>query len=46
MIRAILLPFAALVALAGCETIGGAGQDIEAAGDALTEESNDVQEDL
>ena len=46
MLRAIFLPFIALVALAGCETVAGAGQDLEAAGDAITEESNEVQADI
>ena len=46
MLRAIFFPFIALAALAGCETIGGAGQDIEAAGEAITEQSNEVQSEI
>ncbi len=33
-------------ALAACETVEGAGQDISNAGDALSAESRDVQSDL
>ncbi|EBA11132.1 entericidin A/B family lipoprotein [Roseobacter sp. CCS2] len=33
-------------ALAACETVQGAGQDISNAGDALSAESQDVQSDL
>lgn len=29
--------------VAACETIGGAGQDLESAGQAIQSESNDVQ---
>ena len=36
----------AVVALAGCETIQGAGQDISTAGDAITRESRDVQSEF
>ncbi|WP_342069826.1 entericidin A/B family lipoprotein [Yoonia algicola] len=32
--------------LTACETVEGAGQDISAAGSALSEESRDVQSDL
>lgn len=34
------------LALSGCNTVSGAGQDIEAAGDAVTDTSEDVQDDL
>jgi predicted small secreted protein len=44
-------PFAALALLGlfattACETIEGAGRDIEDAGEAITEESQEVQSDL
>lgn len=32
--------------LAGCETVGGFGQDVEAGGEAISDLSNDVQDDL
>ncbi len=32
--------------LAACETVQGAGQDISNAGDAITTESQEVQNDL
>ncbi len=32
-----------LFALSACETIGGAGQDIESAGEAIQSESNQAQ---
>ncbi|WP_071210172.1 entericidin A/B family lipoprotein [Loktanella sp. S4079] len=32
--------------LSACETIKGAGQDISNAGEAITEESQEVQNDL
>jgi predicted small secreted protein len=32
--------------LSACETIQGAGQDISTAGDAITQESEDVQNDM
>ena len=43
-------PFIALllaaVTLSACETVQGAGQDISNAGDAVTESSQEVQNDL
>ena len=38
-----LLVLLALLAVAACETIEGAGQDIEKAGEAITEESRQAQ---
>ncbi|MFZ3584843.1 entericidin A/B family lipoprotein [Loktanella sp. DJP18] len=35
-----------LGALAACETVQGAGQDISTAGNAISGASNDVQQDL
>ncbi|PRY79587.1 putative small secreted protein [Yoonia maritima] len=42
MIALILAAFT----LSACETVKGAGQDISNAGEAITEESQDVQNDL
>ena len=43
-------PFIALLlatlTLSACETVQGAGQDISNAGDAISEESQDVQNDM
>ena len=39
----IILTLVALLGLAACETIEGAGQDIETAGEAIQQESNEVQ---
>jgi entericidin B len=46
--RKFLLPFMAIAALsaAACNTVAGAGQDLENAGDAVTETARDVQQDL
>ncbi len=41
MTKAIAL--LALLGIAACETIEGAGQDIESAGEAITEESQEAQ---
>lgn len=32
--------------LAGCETVGGFGQDVETGGEAITDLSNEVEDDL
>lgn len=43
-------PFIALLlavaTLSACETVQGAGQDISNAGDAITQESQEVQNDM
>ncbi len=41
MTRAMIL--LALLALTACETIQGAGRDLETAGEAITQESQEVQ---
>ena len=46
MIRTLMIPFLALAALTGCETVGGFGQDVEETGEFITEESNEVQADM
>jgi predicted small secreted protein len=45
IISILAVIFSGLV-LAACETVQGAGQDISAAGSALSQESRDVQSDL
>ncbi|PWE33626.1 entericidin EcnA/B family protein [Maritimibacter sp. 55A14] len=40
----IALPFAALIALAACNTVEGAGRDIESAGEAVTDTAQDAQD--
>lgn len=42
----ILLSLAALLAVAGCETVQGAGRDLSAVGDAVTTESQEVQNEM
>ena len=39
----IILTLAALTMLAACETVEGFGQDVENAGEAIQEESNEAQ---
>ncbi len=41
-----LIPLLAILGLAACETIGGAGQDLQAGGRAISETAEEVQEDL
>lgn len=41
-----LLPLLALFAVAACETVEGAGQDLGAAGDAISQESREAQAGL
>ncbi len=38
-----VLPLLALLATTACETVEGAGRDLENAGEAITEESQEVQ---
>lgn len=38
-----LLPFVASAFLTACETVEGAGRDIEALGEIITEESQEAQ---
>ncbi|MDQ7775001.1 MAG: entericidin A/B family lipoprotein [Paracoccus aminovorans] len=38
-----LTPILALLALAACETVQGAGRDMQAAGHAVSRESREVQ---
>ncbi len=45
MIR-LTLPLIALLTLAACETVKGAGRDIGRAGDAISTTANKVQSEL
>lgn len=38
-----LLPLLALMILSACETVQGAGRDLETVGEAITEESQETQ---
>ena len=40
---ATLLPLLAILLLSACETVQGAGRDLESAGEAITEESQETQ---
>ncbi|MBO6602513.1 MULTISPECIES: entericidin A/B family lipoprotein [Paracoccaceae] len=42
----IALAFAALLGLAACETVDGFGQDVQAAGQGISEVAGEVQEDI
>ena len=42
----IILAVLVLAALAGCNTMRGAGQDVSAAGDALTNEAEETQSEM
>ncbi len=46
MLRTFLFSMIALATLAGCETVGGFGQDVENTGEAISQESNEVQADM
>mgnify|MGYP006299761511 CR=1 FL=1 len=41
-----LLAPLALIALAGCNTVSGLGQDVEAGGEAIQEGSEEVEQEL
>lgn len=41
-----LVPVLALFALAACETMQGAGRDLEAAGEAITDEAAETQAEM
>jgi entericidin B len=43
LMLSVLLLAAALLALGACNTMKGAGQDVEAAGDAMSDTAEDVQ---
>lgn len=46
MKRLVLITCAAIVFLAGCNTIKGAGQDISRGGQAVSGAANDVQRNM
>ena len=41
-----VLAMLAILTLAACNTMQGAGQDVSAAGDALTEEATEAERDM
>lgn len=45
MIR-LTLPLLALMALAACETVKGAGRDLQSAGATIASEASQVQSDM
>ena len=44
--RRITVITLSLLALAGCNTVAGAGQDLSSAGQTITQETREVQADL
>lgn len=42
----VLLSLTVLLAVAGCETIQGAGRDLSTVGEAVTAESQTVQDEM
>lgn len=40
------LPFILLAALAACNTVSGAGKDIQAGGEAISDTADDVGEEI
>jgi len=46
MPKILLAVSIALLALAGCNTVRGAGQDVEAAGSAVQEQAVETQSDM
>jgi predicted small secreted protein len=41
-----ILPALALVMLTACETVKGVGRDVQTTGSAITQSSNEVQQDM
>jgi entericidin B len=46
MKRTILASICAVLLLAGCETIQGAGRDVQSAGQTITGTSQEVQQEM
>jgi predicted small secreted protein len=46
MKRTIFASICAVLLLAGCETIQGAGRDVQTAGEAITDSSQEVQQEM
>lgn len=44
--KRLILAFTALAALAACETVSGAGRDLESAGRAIQTESAEAQSNM
>jgi entericidin B len=44
--RIALLPLLALMALSACETIAGAGRDLQGAGEVITDEAQETQAEI
>jgi len=44
--RKILIPLLAVVALSACETVKGAGKDMQAAGAAVSREAAEAQQSM
>lgn len=44
--KTLALLLAAVAALSACNTIAGAGKDVSAAGDAMTDTAGDVQQKM
>lgn len=42
----ILYPLLALLALAACNTVEGAGQDLSTAGDAVADQAQETKQDM
>lgn len=42
----IILSFMFILGVAGCNTLSGAGQDMQAAGEAVEESAGDVKDEL
>lgn len=42
----IILVLVALAALSACNTVRGAGQDVSAAGNAITDEARETQQEM
>ena len=45
-LRTLFLPLIALLTVTACETIQGAGRDIESAGEAITDQSQETQAEM
>jgi predicted small secreted protein len=46
MTRAIILALTAVAALSACNTVKGAGKDIQSGGAAITDEAQDAQKSM
>jgi predicted small secreted protein len=46
MTRNLLLALAAMAALAACNTVGGAGEDLSKAGKAVTNQADETEQQM